>query len=229
MLIVSLFAACKSGGGGSGELSTSTGWEYNNPEYGGFEKLDYEGQINGPNLVLVEGGTYNMGISQEDVTFEWNNVPRRVTVSSFYMDETEVRNIDWREYEFWTRNVYQSYPEVWKETLPDTLVWREELAYNEPLIRAYYRHPSYDDYPVVGVSWDQVQKFCKWRTNRVNEMILIERGILNPNVSEQLDSEAFDTEAYLAGQYTGSVRKNLEDVSTGGERPVKFEDGILLP
>lgn len=227
-IVLSLFASCKSGGG-SGELSTSTGWEYNNPEYGGFEKLDYEGQINGPNLVLIEGGTFAMGLTQEDVTFEWNNVPRRVTVSSFYMDETEVRNIDWREYEFWTRNTYTTYPEVWKNLLPDTLVWREELAFNEPLIRAYYRHPSYDDYPVVGVSWDQVQEFCKWRTNRVNEMILIERGIFNPNVTEQADSESFDTEAYLAGQYTGSVRKNLEDVATGGERPVKYEDGILLP
>ena len=66
------------------------------------------------------------------------------------------------------------------------------MAYNEPLIRAYYRHPSYDDYPVVGVSWEQVQEFCKWRSNRVNEMILMERGIFNPNVTEQADSESFD-------------------------------------
>ena len=227
--LFSLITSCKNKGGGSGELSTSTGWEYNNPEYGGFEKLNYEGQINGPNLVLVEGGTYTMGLTTQDVTFEWNNIPRRVTVSSFYMDETEVRNIDWKEYEFWVKRVYQSYPQVWKDVLPDTLVWREELAYNEPLIRAYYRHPSYDDYPIVGVSWDQVQDFCKWRSNRVNEMILIERGVLNPNTNEQIDREAFDTEAYLDGQYSGSVRKNLEDVSTGGERPVKYEDGILLP
>lgn len=223
------FTSCKKKGGGSGEFSTATGWEYNNPENGGFEKLDYEGQINGPNLVLVEGGTFTMGLTQQDVTFEWDNVPRRVTVSSFYMDETEVRVIDWREYEFWVKRVYQSYPEVWKDVLPDTLVWREELAYNEPLVRAYYRHPSYDDYPIVGVTWNQVQEFCKWRSNRVNEHILTERGILNPNSTEQIDSEAFDTEAYLVGQYQGSVRKNKEDITTGGERPVRYEDGILLP
>ena len=229
LLTTALFTSCKKKGGGSGELSTSTGWEYNNPEYGGFEKLDYEGQVNGPNLVLIEGGTFSMGLTQQDVTFDWNNIPRRVTVSSFYMDETEVRNIDWKEYEYWTKRVYKSYPEVWESLLPDTLVWREELAYNEPLIRAYYRHPSYDDYPVVGVNWDQAQEFCKWRSDRVNEMILIERGVFNPNTTEQIDSEAFNTEAYLAGQYTGSVRKNLEDVSTGGERNVRYEDGILLP
>ena len=116
------------------------------------------------------------------------------------MDESEVTNIDWKFYEFWTKNTYQSYPQVWKDLLPDTLVWREELAYNEPLIRAYYRHPSYDDYPVVGVSWNQTQEYCKWRSNRTNEKILIDRGVYNPNSTEQVDSESFDTEAYLAGQ-----------------------------
>ncbi len=223
--------SCNKGGGsgGSGELSSATGREYGNQDLGGFDKLDYEGQVTGPNLVLVEGGTFSMGQTQQDVTFEWNNIPRRVTVSSFYMDETEVRNIDWKEYEFWTKNAYQSYPEIWKDLLPDTLVWREELSYNEPYIRTYYRHPSYDDYPVVGVSWEQTKDFCKWRSNMVNEMILIERGILNPNTGEQIDSEVFDTEAYLAGQYQGSVRKNLEDKATGGERPVRFEDGVMLP
>ena len=219
----------KGGSGGSGELSTSTGWEYGNQDFGGFEKLDYEGQINGPNLVLIEGGTFAMGLASQDVTFEWNNIPRRVTVSSFYMDETEVKNIDWKEYEFWTKKTYQSYPQVWKNLLPDTLVWREELSYNEPLVRTYYRHPSYDEYPIVGVSWEQAQEFCHWRSNRVNEMILIQRGVLNPNPGEQVDSESFDSESYLAGQYQGSVRKNLEDKSTGGERSVRFEDGILLP
>ncbi len=224
------FTSCKKGGtGGSGELDSATGWEYGNPEYGGFEKLDYEGQITGPNLVLIEGGTFSMGATQEGVTFDWNDNPRRVTVSSFYMDEAEVKNINWRMYEFWTKNTYQTYPQVWKDLLPDTLVWREELAYNEPLIRTYYRHPSYDDYPVVGVSWNQAKEFCKWRSNRVNEMLLVERGVLNMNATEQVDSESFDTEAYLAGQYEGNVRKNLEDKATGGERAVKFEDGILLP
>ena len=228
LVCVILFAAsCNRSG--SEERSSATGWKYNDPEYGGFEKLAYEGQINGPNLVLVEGGTFTMGLAQEDVTFEWNNIPRRVTVSSFYMDETEVSNIDWKEYLYWTKRVYKTYPQVWMDALPDTLVWREELSYNEPLIQTYFRHPSYDDYPVVGVSWDQVQEFCKWRSDRANEMLLIERGILNNNTLEQIDSENFNSEAYLAGQYEGSVRKNMENIATGGERPVKFEDGIMLP
>ena len=46
-------------------------------------------------------------MTDQDVIFEWNAIPRRVTVSSFYMDETEVANIDYREYLYWTRKVFQ--------------------------------------------------------------------------------------------------------------------------
>lgn len=214
---------------GKGERSSSTGWKYNDAKWGGFEKLDYEGQATGPNLVLVQGGTFTMGLTEMDVPVEWNAIPRRVTVSSFYMDETEVSNIDYREYLFWLTNTFgESYPEVYSNALPDTLVWREELSFNEPFVETYFRHPAYDNYPVVGVNWIQANNYCQWRTDRVNEMILIERGILNPN-PEQRDEDNFNTEAYLAGQYEGSVRKNLKDVRSGGERKVRFEDGIMLP
>ncbi len=219
-----VFASC-----GRKESSSTTGWAYNDAKWGGFEKVTYEGQATGPNLVLVEGGTVTMGLTDQDVSYEWNAIPRRVTVSSFYMDETEVANIDYREYISWLNRVFgESYPEVYLNALPDTLVWREELAYNEPLVETYFRYPSYNDYPVVGVTWNQANEYAKWRTDRVNEMILIQRGILNPN-PEQKDEDNFNTEAYFAGQYQGDVRRNLKDVATGGERPVRFEDGILLP
>lgn len=211
------------------ERSATTGWAYNDPKWGGFEKKAYDGQVTGPNLVLVEGGTFNMGLTEQDVTYEWNNVARRVTVSSFYMDETEVSNIDYREYLDWLERVYGgSYPEVIAKALPDTLVWREELSYNEPFVENYFRHPSYDGYPVVGVNWLQANEYCKWRTDRVNEMLLIEKGILKLD-GEQKDNNVFNTEAYLAGQYQGNVRKNLKDIRTGTERQVRYEDGILLP
>ncbi|MEZ4982402.1 MAG: SUMF1/EgtB/PvdO family nonheme iron enzyme [Saprospiraceae bacterium] len=224
LFAASLFVSCK-----SGEVSDTTGWKFNDTKWGGFEKLDYEGQATGPNLVLVQGGTFVMGLTEQDVTYSWNNVPRRVTVSSFYMDETEVTNHNYREYLYWLDRVYgESYPEVEQNALPDTLVWREELSFNEPFVETYFRHPAYDDYPVVGVNWNQANDYAYWRSQRVNEMILVERGILNLN-TEQRDEDNFDTKAYLAGQYQGDVRKNLKDLKTGGERPVRFEDGIVLP
>ena len=211
------------------DVSSTTGWKYNSEEWGGFQKLDYDGQITGPNLVLIQGGTFTMGNPQEDVMYTWDAVPRRVTVSSFYMDETEVANIDYREFVYWNNRVFgEQYPQRVYDILPDSMVWREELAYNEPYVENYFRHPSYDDYPVVGVSWEQAVEYCKWRTDRVNEMLLIEKGILNPN-PEQKNEDNFNTDAYLAGKYEGSVKNNLKDLSTGGERPVNYSDGIMLP
>ena len=214
--------------GGGNESSSATGWKYNDTEWGGFEKLDYEGQLNAPNMVLIPGGTFTMGQTGQDVVYDWNNIPRRVSVTSFYMDETEVSNINWREYVYWLETRYESHPLVAQEALPDEKVWYDELSYNDPLVETYFKHPAYDDYPVVGVSWEQTQGYCKWRTDRVNEFILIERGILNPT-PDQKDADVFDTDAYLEGQYEGNVRKNLPDIRTGGERSVKFEDGILTP
>ena len=210
------------------DRDTATGWVYNDPKWGGYEKFDAVVQETGPNLVPIEGGTFVMGLTEQDVTYEWNNIPRRVTVSSFYMDETEVTNQNWKLYVEWLKNTYVSYPQVVLDAMPDQKVWREELAYNEPLVETYYTHPSYNNYPVVGVSWLQANRYCEWRTDRVNEMILIEKGILNPSPHAK-DSESFNTKAYLAGQYQGNVNKNMKDLKTGGERPVRFEDGILLP
>ena len=60
-----------------------------------------------------------MGRTEQDITQDWNNIPRRVTVSSFYMDETEVANIHYREYLYWIGRVYGGdYPEVYKKHCP---------------------------------------------------------------------------------------------------------------
>jgi sulfatase modifying factor 1 len=47
-----------------------------------------------------------MGQTQDDVMFDWDNQPRRVTVSSFYIDQTELRNLDYLEYLYWLNHVY---------------------------------------------------------------------------------------------------------------------------
>lgn len=217
------------------EASSSTGWDYNNPKVGGFQKVPFLDQETGPGLLLVEGGTFTMGRSEQDVMFDWNNRATRVTVSSFYLDQTEITNFQWLEYLYWISRAYESYPMVHKNALPDTLCWRSPLGFNEKYVDYYLRHPAYRDYPVVGVSWLQANDFCKWRTDRVNEYILVREGVLAWNV-EQRDENTFNTDAYYAGQYEEAVVKNVQDLNPShiqgkklGTRIVRMEDGILLP
>lgn len=49
---------------------------------------------------------------------------------------------------------------------PDTMVWARdfEYSYNDPLLYSYFNSPSYSEYPVVGVTWEQAHAFCHWRT-----------------------------------------------------------------
>jgi len=213
------------------ERSRTTAWYYNQPSWGGFEVVPYEEQETGPGLILIEGGTFVMGRTEQEVPYKWDNIPRRVTVSSFYMDMAEVANVDYREYLYWLGRVFGvDYPSVISQALPDTLVWRSKLGYNEPYVELYLRHPAYNFYPVVGVSWTQANRYCEWRTDRVNEYIMIREGILKIDPNQQ-NEENFNTDAYLAGQFEGVVKNDLYDLNPNGSgtRKVRVEDGIMLP
>lgn len=49
---------------------------------------------------------------------------------------------------------------------PDTTVWVKDFnyAYNEPLFNQYFWHNAYNEYPVVGVTWDQARAYCDFKT-----------------------------------------------------------------
>ena len=239
-MLLMLSACSLLGGSGSDRgkinpmgVSATTGMPYGDDQVGRFQVQDYIEQDIAPGLVLVEGGTYIMGRTAQDVISDWNNNPKRVTVTSFFMDETEIRNIDYREYLNWLNLVYGKsegavYKKVIKNAMPDTLVWRKRLAYNEPYVQYYFRHPAYHTYPVVGVSWIQATDYCNWRTDRVNETSLVKADLLEQNIEEIAGKNNFNTEAYLAGQYKDQDGK-VETLIDGETRTAKMEDGYFYP
>ena len=214
-------------------VSSATGWEYNNPDNGGFDRVEYAGQETGPGLVFIEGGRFSMGRVEDDVNYSWDNLQTPVTVSSFYMDETEVTNQHWLDYLRWLEMVYaDSYPELIGRALPDTNCWRQKDQDMEKYVELYLRHPAYQDYPVVGISWLQANDYCSWRTDRVNEQILVREGFLAHNLAAQGADEHFTTETYFNGQYEGEqLGEGLPNNNPKGDpfRKVRMEDGILLP
>lgn len=150
-----------------GKSSSKTGLKYND---GNFEVKNYKGQETAPGLVFIEGGTFHMGGGEKDIAYAMDNRERQVTVASFYIDETEVANVDWKEF-LWYINK-DSGQQKWESLLPDTNVWLKDLAYNDPYRDNYFQHDGFQTYPVVGINWHQANEYCVWRTSKVNEKLL---------------------------------------------------------
>ena len=226
-LVISLnVTSCKKGS--DKNSSRATGWKINAKE-GGFQyNTNFKEQETPPGTVFVEGGTFTMGKVQDDVMHDWNNSPNQQHVQSFYMDETEVTNLMYLEYLDWIKRVFppeeEQFRNIYNGVIPDTLVWRNRLGYNEVMTNNYLRHPAYREYPVVGVSWIQAVEFAKWRSDRVNEHILEKEGYLKEDARyTDTDSESiFSTEAYInnpSASYGGN-----EEVLKGGKKTSKATD-----
>lgn len=239
-------------------------------------------------MVFVPMGTYTMGVGGQDVASGQLAQPKSISVSSFFMDETEITNNEYREFVYWVRDsiartlLGEVLPDVYlisenpktgeiydppylnwdeeiewnsddqdvRETLeemylpeherffkkkeidtrklfyeyywidlqaaakkefkndadyrnaalanrpqgmtdrsvyvkkesinvyPDTLAWIHDYAYsfNDPLTEKYFWHVAYDNYPVVGVNWNQAKAFCVWRTEKMNNYLKSQKG-----------------------------------------------------
>jgi gliding motility-associated lipoprotein GldJ len=228
------------------DSSRATGWKMNAKE-GGFQyDPKTKEQETGPGLVFVEGGTFTMGRVQDDPMHDWNNSPNQQHVQSFYMDETEVTNLMYLEYLDWLKKVFppsdENYRRIYEGAVPDTLVWRNRLGFNEVMTNNYLRHPAYADYPVVGVSWIQAVEFSNWRTDRVNEMALEGAGITSRNARYDVKpGETFNTDTYLnaptltyggndsitrGGKKSESIAKRSQDSTN---LYIQRKDGLLQP
>jgi gliding motility-associated lipoprotein GldJ len=231
---LSMFGCKKSSS--SKNSSRATGWKINAKE-GGFQyNTQFKEQETAPGLVFIEGGTFTKGKVQDDVMKDWNNTPNQQHVQSFYMDETEVTNVMYLEYLDWIKRVYPidnpTFKAIYNGALPDTLVWRNRLGYNEMMTNQYLRHPAYAEYPVVGVSWIQAVEFAEWRTDRVNELGLQKAGYLErgTHLTDVSSESNFNTETYLnAPTLTYGGNDSIINPSSGrGRRPQVTASGDTI-
>ena len=195
-------------------VSNTTGWNYFDQRTTNFEANEGVGNVNPIGMVPIQGGSFTVGEKDEFLTAPRNNETRTLTVSSFYMDKYEVTNLNWNEYLHWLDFVFGAVaPELVDQARPDHKVWREDLAYNDPYEDNYFEHPAFSFYPIVGVTWEQAMDYCQWRTDRVNEMALINAGAIV--IPPFADLQPTDDEGYKDEweQETGYEMYSYEEVS----------------
>lgn len=241
MVATLCLTGCKKSSSSGKNVSRGTGWNINDKE-GGFQyNSSFREQETGPGLVFIEGGTFTMGKVQDDVMHDWNNTPNQQHVMSFYMDETEVTNKMYLEYLDWIKRVFPinnpNYRQIYIGALPDTLVWRDRLGYNETMTANYLRHPAFGEYPVVGVNWVQAAQYSKWRTDRVNEYLLEREGYIaqDAKIAGVDANSTFSTETYLNAPdkaYGGKI-DSLQGKRKGSKDSTnvyaKRSSGLILP
>jgi sulfatase modifying factor 1 len=126
----------------------------------------------------------------------------------------------------------------WVLVYPDTLVWISDFtySYNEPMTNMYFRSPSYDHYPVVGITWKQANAFCIWRTNFLN-WALVSNG-QSPVQNYRLPIEAEWEYAARGGldhsmyPWGGVYLRNMSGCFIANFKPLRgnyTDDGSMYP
>ena len=110
-------------------------------------------------MVRLPDGTFIMGLTDEDPYNLQSAGRKRITVSSFYIDRLEVTNGEYRE---WLSTLSQ---QERQENLPDSVAFREGASRGN--FNTYFYGSTYQEYPVVAITWGEAQKYCEWDGKRL--------------------------------------------------------------
>ncbi len=108
--------------------------------------------------------------------FQWIDLKQAARLANRYNYDTGEYDGFVDDYQGGRKSIENRSSFIIKESIniyPDTLTWIRDYtySYNEPLAEQYFWHPSFDDYPVVGVNWKQARAFCRWRTDFYNSAL----------------------------------------------------------
>lgn len=109
--------------------------------------------------------------------------------NNLYMDQTEVTNIAWREYLYWLKQNSDNSEEDIQKASPDTSVFKNQNNKLLEIEGSYFTNPKYNNFPIVGVTYEQAVAYTKWRNERVLEVILLNDILLEIDSLDKMGSE----------------------------------------
>jgi formylglycine-generating enzyme required for sulfatase activity len=118
-------------------------------------------------FVMIPAGTYYSASLQEDPYFlgltksKKEKEPSKInTISSFYISKCEISNLQYRQF---YNEVSRGLTNEEKQIIAcDTSGWQREITYGEPMVKHYFSHPAYNNYPAVNIPYEGALKYCQW-------------------------------------------------------------------
>ena len=99
-------------------------------------------------------------------------------IAEFYISSIEVTNQQYRDF---VNELQDSGAlDKVKIVLPDSAQWDQVLRPCGPYLSSYFRHPAYNDYPVVNISRHAAELYCTWLTEKYNATAKIKVHFLLP-------------------------------------------------
>jgi formylglycine-generating enzyme required for sulfatase activity len=112
-------------------------------------------------LPLLDSSVYQ---NVKNVTFHYNFQPEK-PIPSFYIYKYEVSN---QLYGLFLEDLKKVNEDEYLNCLPNNLLWGDNGYKFQPATITYFSHPSFVNFPVVGIGYSQTILFCKWLTKKYN-------------------------------------------------------------
>ncbi len=87
-----------------------------------------------PGMVYISQGTFHMGGSDEDINYAFTARNKQITISGFWMDETEITNNEYRQFVNWVRDSIAGDKLGYKSKDGNSLDWKkiQTIKWSDP-------------------------------------------------------------------------------------------------